>query len=264
MSKHAALEGMASALVRQGVSAEYAERVAAEFTDHHRDLTEELQSAGFSEAHAAEEATRRLGDARTLGKKTLREYQRRYWCGRWRWATFLFGPLPLMIVAWAVSALVTLCVVWPLVQLGVLPPDCPDGIMTSSELAAIYFIQIWYLFVLPAIVMLVIVRLARRAALSSAWVMLAACVVAAIVLPNECWLAVDSIERAAFLDGMNGAVPADRLVSRIILPTSWEQVRMLARINHAQGLIPLGIAGVFLLRRRQLAITDHELTNAAC
>ena len=94
MNTPESLNGMVSDLIRRGLPADYATRAAAEFSDHHRDLVEELQASGLSESQATTEASHRLGDSRTLVKKTVREYQRRFWCGRWPLLMFLFGPIP--------------------------------------------------------------------------------------------------------------------------------------------------------------------------
>ena len=52
-------------------------------------------------------------------KKTVREYQRRYWCGRWPLITFLLGPIPLLLLAVAGDRRwLSFCDCWPLEQAG--------------------------------------------------------------------------------------------------------------------------------------------------
>ena len=43
----APLEDIAADLVRRGLPVDYAQRAAAEFADHHRDLVDELQRSGL-------------------------------------------------------------------------------------------------------------------------------------------------------------------------------------------------------------------------
>ena len=85
MNKPESLSGMVSELIRRGLPAAYAERAVAELVDHRQDLLEELKATGISESQADTETVERLGSPRMLVKKTVREYQRRYWCGRWIW-----------------------------------------------------------------------------------------------------------------------------------------------------------------------------------
>ena len=104
-STHEPLEAMVADLIRHGLPADYARRAAAELADHHRDLVEELQASGWTDEHAQSEASRRLGEPHELAKKTVREYQRRYWCGRWPLLTFFLGPIPGLLMVWMITGL---------------------------------------------------------------------------------------------------------------------------------------------------------------
>ena len=133
-----ALNELYAQLVRRGLPAEYARRAAAELVDHLRDLLDELQAVGMSESQAAAEASHRLGDSRTLVKKTVREYQRRYWCGRWPLITFLLGPIPVLVFTWVVFCFVAFCLLWPLDKLGLdkiglVGPYKPDGVIPGAS-----------------------------------------------------------------------------------------------------------------------------------
>jgi hypothetical protein len=107
MSIPNALDGFIAQLTRRGLPIEYAERAGAELADHYGDLVTEQRAAGLDEPAAAAEATRRLGDSRMLVRKTVREYQRRYWCGRWPLISFVLAPIPAFICAWFVASLVS-------------------------------------------------------------------------------------------------------------------------------------------------------------
>ena len=66
--------------------------------------------AGLDEVAASTEAVRRLGDSRTLVKKTVREYQRRFWCGRWPLLTFLLGPIVFAVLSFVAIVLLAYCI----------------------------------------------------------------------------------------------------------------------------------------------------------
>ena len=76
--------------------------------DHFGDLVTEQRAAGLDEPAAVAEAARRLGDSRMLVRKTVREYQRRYWCGRWPLVSFALAPVPAFICAWFVASLASI------------------------------------------------------------------------------------------------------------------------------------------------------------
>src|SRR4051812_19847557 len=118
MNTPESLSDMVSDLIRRGLPVDYSERAAAEFTDHYRDLVEELQASGWSESQASVEASQRLGDPRTLAKKTVREYQRRYLCARWPLITFIVAPIPTILAAWLATGYSILGVIKVLGLLG--------------------------------------------------------------------------------------------------------------------------------------------------
>ena len=137
---------------------------------------EELCATGLSESHAATEATNRLGDSRTLVKKTVREYQRRYWCARWPLVTFLLAPIPLLLLSWTATMLALICMGWSLEKIGVPGPDAPDGIISWGEWWAGKLVLVSVGFAAPAAAMLALVQLAKRAALDWKWLTVSACV----------------------------------------------------------------------------------------
>jgi hypothetical protein len=161
----AAHDNITVELVRRGLPVEYAERAAAEIADHHRDLVAELRANGFDEAAASDEASHRLGDPRTLVKKTVREYQRRYWCARWPILSFVVAPPLVCAVAW-----------W-LAGAAVILSFRFFGIFRSAEIDNVYFrLGVGYVLgmmlfhVVPVFVAIAFVHWARRAACGMAWI----------------------------------------------------------------------------------------------
>jgi hypothetical protein len=162
--EHQPFAGLAVAMIRHGLPAEYVERTAAEIVDHHRDLVTELRATGLSESQAAAEAARRLGDSRTLVKKTVREYQRRHWCGRWPILSFVVAPPLAFVVAWWMAGAVLvlsfrLC-----------------GIHGSADISNVFVrLGVGHMFgitmfhVVPMLVAIGFVHYARRAACGMAW-----------------------------------------------------------------------------------------------
>lgn len=242
----AALDGLLAQLLRRGLPADYAQRAVAELADHHEDLVDELRAAGDSESRAAAEAARRLGEARTLVKKTAREYQRRYWCGRRPLVTFLLGPIPLMILAWLALTLIAFCIIWPLERMGVTANPEVDGIVSPLEYWSTCVAQSMYLLISPALVLLALAWRAKRAAMGSGWVCLSAGILA--VFASLFWI--------GFAGGARTDMPADQGMLMLGLPMLWHAKEPLYL---AQFLLPLGIAGVLLFRARQLALRAAQL-----
>jgi hypothetical protein len=162
---------MATELIRRGLPAEYARRAAAELADHHRDLVEELQAAGWTEYHAQQEASRRLGERRALVKKTVGEYQSRYWCGRWPLITFFLGPIPALLLVWLATGLVLAGIGW--VAGMFIDEPTTTAIETAGQYVVCYALKIWLVLASPALVVSAFCWLAARAAVGRAWAVLA-------------------------------------------------------------------------------------------
>lgn len=271
--EHQPLAGLAVALIRRGLPADYAERAAMELADHHRDLVSELRATGLSESQAADEALCRLGDARALVKKTVREYQRRYWCGRWPLLTFLFGPISLMLLAWVATGLLVFGISWPLLKFGIVGPHEPDGIVSMGERVVASMVVAWFLFAVPAMVVLALARLARRAALSWPWIGLAACVLALSVGMIKSGFPDPALHHTKF-DGKE--LPADMSVLTIGVPVfvSASMTTTIPQIlwnwftrdlkQAVQFLLPLIVAAGVLLRERQLSLRAQRLAVDGC
>ena len=164
----AVLDHIAVDLVCRGLPVDYAQRAAAELADHYRDLVAEFRATGMDEPAADEEANRRLGDTRTLVKKTVREYQRRFWCGRWPLMTFLLGPLPAMCLVSLAIALVLAGIATAGDAIGIrLGP--PDGKTSITELFCIEGIWCLLFALPPMLVAVVFLLLARRSGCGLAW-----------------------------------------------------------------------------------------------
>jgi hypothetical protein len=260
--------------VRRGLPIEYAQRAAAEIADHHRDLIDELQATGMSTPQAEMEATRRLGDARNLVKQTVREYQRRRWCARWPLLTFLIAPLPLLILSWTATALLVMGVFWPFIKLGLVQTDQHDGIISTAEWIADRLVVAWFLFAVPAMLVVVFARIARRAALSWQWVVLATCILAFSTGMIHSGFA-DPAHKHTMLDGT--PLPADAHVMTLWVPIFapntatpamlWKSLWQWFTCDIAQAsqlLLPLVVAAAVLFRARQVSLHAEKLALSDC
>jgi hypothetical protein len=261
MNTPKSLSRMVSDLVRRGLPSEYAQRAAAELVDHHRDLVEELQASGWSESQASTEASRRLGDPQTITKKTVREYQRRFWCARWPLITFLIAPIPTLVAAWFALAYSVYLFILLLSQFGLTTVHDADVAFGSTPVQAKYAVLASVFLVVPAVVMYGFGRLAIRAALSWQWFILAACLLGMFV--GACkWERIGPGSRLVMTDWNTGKVveqPKPDFVLTMWWPInaqqcSWRVMRPFffsSFVQPCQLLIPFTIAGWFLYRRRQ-------------
>ena len=251
----AVLEHVATDLVRRGLPVDYALRAAAELGDHYRDLVAEMCAEGFDEAAASVEALRRLGNARSIMRKTVREYQSRFWCGRWPLLTYLLGPILILAVVWVAIGLTAFCIFWPLEQMGFSVNPITDGVVSPLEYLVNRFIQALFLFIAPAIALVVLSRLAKKAAMGSSWVCLSASILAVLA----------GMFLLDFAYAVRADMPADQPLVVIGLPMldSWKWYTR-NPVLVAQSLLPLGIATGLLLRRRQLALRCERLLLADC
>jgi hypothetical protein len=173
-------EDLAAGFAQRGLPLEYAERTAAELSDHHRDLVEELTTAGMDEQTALDEASSRLGDQKTLIKKSVREYQRRHWCGRWRVLTFLFGPVLLLFSMWWATLFLLAGIGMLREALGITPLPSLGTVNLEKYIICIVC-KIWVVCLLPSAIVYFLAKFASRAALSRGWILLAGCVSAVVV-----------------------------------------------------------------------------------
>ncbi len=252
-------DGFQTELVRRGLPVEYASGAAAELADHHRDVVDELRATGLDNSAAETEAANRLGDRRSLVKKSVREFQRRHWCGRWPLLTFLLGPIPLLFLIWAATMLVALCILWPLEKMGLELNAPPDGIISTGERVGLYVAQGLYLFVAPALVMFVLARLIKRSAMGSHWLCLGAGVLAAFV----------GLFLFDYSDVVRVDLPADKVMMVMGLPMfeSWAATWKWYThdpLHIVQFLLPLGIAAAMVLRSKQLALRSRRPMIGGC
>ncbi|HEY2838348.1 MAG TPA: hypothetical protein VGJ26_04320 [Pirellulales bacterium] len=274
MNKPEVLNGMVSDLIRRGLPADYATRAAAEFADHHRDLVEELQATGFSESQAQTEASRRLGDTRTLVKKTTRAYQRRYWCARWPLLTFLLAPIPAVVATWYVSAIAVSLVFSLLGILGFVQDAEPSVTLPmAAPLTVKYVVLVTFFLVMPSAVTYAFARLAKRAALGWQWIILAA-VVMGLFVGNLKWERIGPGSSITMTDRETlRQIPQPRPDFVIMIPIcdptswSWSGIRRWYTSNAVQScqlLFPAAVAGMLLLRGRQLALRRERLFIVGC
>jgi hypothetical protein len=232
-------ESFAAELVHRGLPIDFACRVAEELADHQRDLVDELRASGLAESAATAEASRRLGDTREIVNKTVREYRRRYWCGRWPLLAFLIGPPVLVVMSFVAIVLVAYAIFIPLEYLGIrFDQSAPDGIVSSGEYAAALVGRVLTLFVGPAVSLMVLGYFARRAAVGPAWICLSTTIMTLTVSCMWCGLA----------GGVRPSFPADQGITMVGLP--------ILRFAHdpmyiAQCLLPLGIGAGMILRMRR-------------
>ncbi|HEX3601633.1 MAG TPA: hypothetical protein VHU84_15885 [Lacipirellulaceae bacterium] len=260
MNEPEILNGMLNDMVRRGLPTDYAQRAAAEFVEHHQDLADELKASGWTEGDAAVEASRRLGDAQTFITKTVRGYQCRFWCGRWRIATFLLLPIPTLLTLWlATIAAWGVCLVLPLKLLNLLGPEIPpDGVISTGERIVSCLIEAWFLFVLPMVAMYILIRLNRRAALGTRWLILAAGMLALSALIFTCGFP-DAAQHARFMDGR--PVPADQFMFTVGMPVPNRIFSIATSIRGARMLLPFAFAGIFYSRQQRVSQASLSLIS---
>jgi hypothetical protein len=255
MNSPESLREFTSELVRRGLPVDYSRRAAEELADNHRDLCEELQLVGMGEATATMLATERLGNLKSLVKKTVRSYQRRHWCGRWPSVTFLLAPIPLVILAWMAKWLICFVVLAPLQSLGIIDHR-PDGIMSFGEWALVRGVQVWFLFVTPALILVALFRLAGRAAVNLRWVCSSA-----VMLSIFAGLFFYDFNYAGFVI----RVPRDQVVCIVGVPCNswagaWKWYTQSPWLV-AQSLFPLVVFAALLLRSKQLALLSLPIVE---
>lgn len=261
--KYASLDEVFTELVRCGLPGDYARRAAAEIADHHRDLIDELEAGGMSGPQAVSEASRRLGEPRTLVKKTVREYQRRFWCVRWPLITFLIAPLPVLFATWIVAAL-------SLKYVSVLYFRW-NG-LEEHDLATLwvkYACMITLLIVIPTLVTYAFAKLATRAALGWSWILLAACLVGVFAGTIKWFRAGEGTLNVIYNTQTHQPQSPQPYSFTIAFPLFdhnwwyWSSLRRWYLSNPLQPLqllLPLAAAGVVLLRSRQLALRTQRLS----
>lgn len=168
MNALVSLETLAETLVRRGLPAEYAERSAAELLDHRRDVAEELRASGLDANEADIEAAQRLGEPRELVKKFTREYQRRYFCGRWPLVTFLLAPVPAFFAAWMAATWASMGTYYTLRNVGTALGLMEPSLATKATLKLVLIGGATAALV-PAILTVLFYRLARRAGCGWRW-----------------------------------------------------------------------------------------------
>jgi len=243
MSTHELHDEMAAGLANRGLPIEYAERTAAELSDHHRDLVEELTTAGMDEPAAQAEASSRLGDQKTLVKKAVRQYQRRHWCGRWPLLTFLFGPVVLLAIVWFVTLLSVVGIGMLREAIGIEPMP-PLGTVSTEKYIVCMLYKTWAVFLAPTALIYFLAKLASRAALGGQWTLLTATVLATLV--------------GTLRLGFNQAGDAFFAGFPLLPLFSYSFSELLTWYasdfsQMCQFLLPLVVAGIFLWRAQQLS-----------
>jgi hypothetical protein len=170
-------ENFAAELVRRGLPNDYAQRAAAELADHRADLIRELEATGIDSNTAAQESIRRLGDDRSILKKTVREFQRRYWCGRWPLVSFVLAPVPSFVGTWFLTSWLSISMYQAVGHIGQ-----RAGIATPT-LATIALIKLIVLggataVIAPLVLTFLFHHVARRSGCGRGWALVSICQIA--------------------------------------------------------------------------------------
>jgi hypothetical protein len=275
MNTPESLNGLHAQLIRRGLPADYAGRAAAEIADHYCDLVTELEANGMNESQAATEAERRLGDERTLVKKTVREYQRRYWCGRWPLITFFIAPIPVLIAAWYTFSLTVYLGVVALSKLGLTPTTDPNTMFLALPIAVKFATLTAMFLIVPAVVMYGYARLAKRAALGWQWVVLVACVLGFCTSAMK-WERIGPGSRITMYDRQTfqelEQPPEPDFVLMLGMPVvaeawTWHAFHrwfLSNPVQLCQTFLPAALAAILILRWRQLSLRRQSLACTAC
>ncbi|MGD9637417.1 MAG: hypothetical protein AB7G28_02075 [Pirellulales bacterium] len=257
-------EKFAAALVRRGLPVEYAQRAAAELADHRQDLVRELCATGLDEDAAAAEAALRLGNDRLLLKRTIREYQARFWVGRWPLLTFLILPVPVLILSFAATLFGLFCLTWLVGSPLATEPVVYDGVISSGEYSWNVALRAIFMFALPAGVLSGLFWLARRAAMSWRWIGVTACVLA-LAVSSARWGFPDPVLHNQKL-GYNGSpLPADHIglsIGMFFLNVPSSAARIWYGDVLDQTLFPLAIAALLLFRMARVSRRAEQLVVA--
>ena len=240
----AAPNAFAAELVRRGLPIEYAKRAAEEFADHQRDLIDELQATGMSASQAVIEASHRLGDAQMLVKRTVREYQRRYWCARWPILSFVVVP-PL---AYVVAVCLTGAGLIPLLSLVVGIQGGPQISDPIVKLCVGYVLGVTLFHIVPALVAIGFTRIAHRAACGKMWI-IASCLGIGLMAAIPVWMTNDQ----QFFFTI--AIESVELVVRSYMLNPWQWFQLTLPLA-----VGLGLHWILDARtRRQYAKEDNDV-----
>jgi hypothetical protein len=237
-------------LRRQRLPSAYVERLLSELGDHYEDLFEERSSsmgAARKLQVQQDDSEQRLGDATRLAVFAAEQYHTRSFWGRHPLVTFVFGPLPLLVLGW-VTCVLAYCVVvvlpaitigyasehwfgWPLEEFHEYEyPYVQSIVMVLAS---------WYVTVFPSLIAaLLLCRTYRRNALDWRWPV-AGCGLLAIVAgffaaSGHISTGPSESERGLFMIGVNvGASP------------SWLLFTFLPKFAVAAGI------GLLLVKRAQ-------------
>lgn len=266
-------EKFATELIRRGLPVEYAQRAAQELADHRCDVISELELGGMESTTAAQEAARRLGDDRLLVKKTVREFQRRHWCARWRLFTFLLAPIPALVAVWYAMAMALWLAVSGLVHVGLIDARDADAAFCSLPTEVKYTVLVGLFLVVPAAVMYGFGCLARRAALGWPWIALVACLLGLFV-GDVRWERIGPGSRIVMRDRQTLEAieqpPQHDFVIMVGTPFHAGAVAEMKRwwlanpVQIAQLLLPAAVGLGLILRGKQLARQRLQLSFGSC
>jgi hypothetical protein len=185
-----------------------------------------------------------------------------------------YRPIALLFVAWTATALLVTCVFWPFKKLGLVQTDQHDGIISMAEWFCDRLTVAVFLFVIPALLVLIFHRVARRAALGWQWVALATCILAFSTGMIRAGFA-DPTHKHTALDGT--PLPADMHVLTLWLPVYAPNTATPAMVwrslwhwfaddftQSGQLLLPMIVAIAVLFRARQQSLYEGKFARADC
>lgn len=178
------LERLPEELRQRGLPDAYIARYVAELREHISDLIEERKLNMSKDAQTDAEIAARIGTPVTLAKAASVEFTRRSFCGRHPIVTFLIAPVPLAVFAWIVTfATMFGCTAGAMMfaeRLGAAPSA--DSLAGWPTAAILGLTILFWLGVVgpPAMLTMLLCRLAHRNGLSWRWALAASVIVALI------------------------------------------------------------------------------------
>ena len=115
----------------------------------------------------------------------------------------------LAVLSFVAIVLLAYCILLPLAQVGIRLDQTPDGIRSPSENVEAIVAHVLFLFVAPAVSLLILARLARKAALGSGWLWLSTGVLTLVVSCDLAWTCRRDMEEFAGRPGNHNGWLAD-------------------------------------------------------
>jgi len=170
------LKELKNTMLKSGVSPRYVRRTLKELQDHYSDIKTSLLSSGLDEKEAALQAQQQLGDLRTIADKAVSQKELRSFISMHPKMFFIMSPIVVYLVLAALGVLFVFASV-EFFQLENLPhgTQVPFGFIVTFKITSLL-----YIYVLPLLVALVFVGLARERMLDN-WIIYISLAVIAVL-----------------------------------------------------------------------------------